>query len=72
MKHHYPILIEQDQDGIYVVECPLFKGCRSYGHSIEEAMINIREAIEVCLEEEETEERSTIFVGMRDLEIATS
>ena len=71
MKHHYPILIEQDQDGIYVVECPLFKGCRSYGHSIEEAMINIREAIEVCLEEEETEERSTIFVGMRDLEIAT-
>ncbi len=69
MKHHYPVLIEQDQEGIYLVECPLFKGCRSYGHTIEEAMVNIREAIEVCLEEH-PQENSTTFVGIRDLEIA--
>lgn len=35
MKKHYPIIIEQDKDGVYIVECPLFKGCRSYGHNID-------------------------------------
>ena len=30
MKKHFPIIIEQDKDGVYIVECPLFKGCRSY------------------------------------------
>lgn len=35
MKKHYPVIIEQDKDGVYIVECPLFKGCRSYGHNID-------------------------------------
>jgi len=69
MKKHYPIIIEQDKDGVYIVGCPLFKGCRSYGHNIEEAVENIKEAIEVCVEEEIIEEQSR-FVGVRDIELA--
>ena len=38
---HLPILIEQDEDNIYIVSCPVYKGCHSYGKTIEEAINNI-------------------------------
>jgi predicted RNase H-like HicB family nuclease len=71
MKKHFPIIIEQDKDGVYIVECPLFKGCRRYGHTIDEAVENIKEAIEVCAEEDYMENQPT-FVGIRDIELAIS
>ena len=70
MKRHFPIIIEQDKDGIFIVECPALRGCRSYGHTVEEAIENIREAIEVCLEDTESEVPGMKFVGIRDLEVA--
>ena len=47
MKNHYqlPILIEKDEDGFYVVECPVFSGCYTQGETMEEALKNIREVI---------------------------
>lgn len=67
-KLHLPLIIEQDEDGVYIVSCPLFKGCHSYGDTIEEAMKNIREVIDMCLEETKLEELNT-FVGYRELEV---
>lgn len=49
-KLHLPIIIEMDEDGVYIVSCPQLKGCRSCGETIEEAMENIKEAIALCLE----------------------
>jgi len=46
----YPVVIEKDEDGIYVVECPIIPGCISQGMSEEEAIENIKEAIKQCLE----------------------
>lgn len=66
-KIHLPILIEQDEDKMYIVSCPQFKGCHSYGKTIEEAMNNIQEVIEMCLEEENFENINS-FVGFRELE----
>ena len=57
-----------DEDGFYIVSCPLFKGCRSYGSTIDEAMNNIREAIELCLDDHPMEETNT-FIGFRELEL---
>jgi len=57
---HFPVLIEQDRDGVYLVECPVFQGCRSYGATIAEALENIKEAIAVCSDEETVEERPTL------------
>ena len=71
MKKHYAVIIEQDSDGIFLVECPLFKGCRSYGHSLEEALKNIQEAIAVCVDEEPPVLEQVTFVGVRDLEVVT-
>ena len=68
-KLHLPILIEQDEDGYYIVSCPVFKGCHSYGKTIDEAIENIKEVIEMCLEEEGIEGLN-VFIGFRELEVA--
>jgi predicted RNase H-like HicB family nuclease len=46
-----PLLMELGEDGLYVVECPLFEGCYSQGKTIDEALRNIREVIAMILEE---------------------
>lgn len=49
-----PLLVEKDEDGFYVVECPVFEGCYTQGKTLKEAISNIREVINLILEEEET------------------
>ena len=44
------ILIEQDEDGVFVAECPTLPGCISQGNSREEALANIQDAIKGYLE----------------------
>ncbi|GAA4464879.1 type II toxin-antitoxin system HicB family antitoxin [Nemorincola caseinilytica] len=67
-KYHFPILIEQDEDDIFIVSCPVFKGCHSYGKTIDEAMKNIQEVIEMCLEEEKPNSLNH-FIGFREIEM---
>ncbi len=64
MKKNFPVIIEQDEDGVFIVECPTLKSCRSYGYTIDEAMANIREAIEACLEENETPYKCRKIFGL--------
>ena len=44
------ITIFQDEDGVYVAECPAIPGCVSQGQTETEAEQNIHEAIKECLE----------------------
>ncbi len=46
----YRVIIEQDEDGIYVAEVPALPGCISQGKTRVETVINIKEAIAVYLE----------------------
>ena len=46
----YRILIKQDEDGVFVVECPSLPGCISQGNPREEALKNIQDAIKGYLE----------------------
>ncbi|MBD3388381.1 MAG: type II toxin-antitoxin system HicB family antitoxin [Candidatus Altiarchaeales archaeon] len=55
-KTQFPLVIEKDEDGFYVVECPVLEGCYSQGKTLDEAMKNIREVIEICLEESSTKD----------------
>ncbi len=48
----FTLIIEKDEDGLYVAEVPDLKGCYTQGKTIEEVMKNIREVIELCLEAE--------------------
>lgn len=58
-KHVYllPLVVEKDEDGFYVVECPLFSSCYTQGKTLDEAMKNIREVIALCLDEKENRQR---------------
>jgi predicted RNase H-like HicB family nuclease len=44
------VTLEHGDDGWIVVECPSLPGCLSQGRTIDEALANIREAIELSLE----------------------
>ena len=52
-----PIVMERDEDGYYVVECPLFSGCYTQGKTLDAALKNIREVIALCLQEQENQAR---------------
>ena len=45
-----PVVLLPGEDGWLVAECPVLPGCISQGRTREEALANIREAIELCLE----------------------
>ena len=47
---NYRILLTQDEDGIFVAECPSLPGCISQGKTRKEAIENIRDAIHGYLE----------------------
>ena len=46
----YRVLIEPDEDGVYVAEAPALPGCISQGRTRSEAIENIKEAIVAYLE----------------------
>lgn len=44
------ITIDRDEDGVWITECPALPGCVSQGQTKDEAVANIREAMQLCLE----------------------
>jgi predicted RNase H-like HicB family nuclease len=44
------VILEQGEDGYFVAHCPSFRSCWSQGKTREEALQNIREAVELYLE----------------------
>jgi predicted RNase H-like HicB family nuclease len=46
----YRVLIEQDEDGVFVADVPSLPGCVSQGGTRDEALSNVREAIALYLE----------------------
>jgi len=55
MKLH--VVIEQDEAGYYVAEVPALPGCFSQGKTYEEAVINVKEAVEGWLEVMESKQK---------------
>ena len=65
----FKVFLEPDAEyGGYFVICPSIPGCYSQGKTVSEALSNIREAIEVCLEDmesrgEQLPDPSEVLVG---------
>jgi predicted RNase H-like HicB family nuclease len=51
MAREFYVVIERDEDGMYIGEIPQIKACYSQGRTIDELMGNMREVLELCLEE---------------------
>jgi predicted RNase H-like HicB family nuclease len=60
-----------DEDGYFIFSCPLYKGCHTYGKTIDEALENLKEVVTMCVEEQPLE-NSNKFIGVRELEFKTS
>ena len=58
------VIIERDEDGMYVGEVPQLPACYSQGETIDQLMANMREVIALCLEEM-TDVSISEFVGVQ-------
>ena len=65
----FPVTIYQDEEGWYVVECPVIPGCMSQGKTEEEALQNIQEAIQICLEVRR-EQGMPLTIESREVEVS--
>ena len=63
------VTVDRDEDGMWVVECPAIPGCVSQGQTKEDALKNIKEAIELCLEVR-AERGLPLTVETRQVEVA--
>lgn len=57
---NFKVLLQEAEEGGFIVSCPALPGCHSQGESQEEALENIKEAISGCLESL-AEERTRLF-----------
>lgn len=65
----FTVLIEQDEDGIYVANVPEIEGCYTQGKTLQIVLERIKEAIEVCLEGDKGEINPMTFVGVQKVRI---
>jgi predicted RNase H-like HicB family nuclease len=63
------VTLERDESGMLVVECPAIPGCISQGRTEAEALENIREAIEGCLEAR-ADNGMPLTVDVREIEVS--
>ena len=47
----FPVVLVPQSEGGYFIQCPTLPGCYSQGETVEEALANIREAIELVVED---------------------
>jgi predicted RNase H-like HicB family nuclease len=65
----FTITVDRDEDGAWITECPSIPGCVSQGQTKEEAIANIQEAIQLCLEVR-AEKGLSLTIETRQLDIA--
>ena len=65
----FVITIDRDEDGVWITQCPAIPGCASQGQTKDEAIANIREAVQLCLEVR-AERGLPLTIETRQLQIA--
>ena len=73
-KRVFQVIVEQDEAGYYVAECPALKACYTQGRTYEEVMENIKDVIALCLTDlksrgKEIPDQPEI-IGVRRLEVS--
>lgn len=63
------VTLDRDETGMIVVECPSIPGCISQGKTEAEALANIREAIQACMEARAAS-GMPLTVATREVEVA--
>ncbi len=66
----FDVVIERDEDGFYVASVPQLQGCHTQAKSLDELMVRVREAVELCLEVEGAPAQKLEFIGIQRITIA--
>lgn len=67
MKTEFSVVIERDADGYFVASVPGLRGCHTQAKSLDALMERVREAIELCLEEQQPEMNE--FIGVQRIAV---
>ena len=67
-KYEFPVIIEQDEDGVYIATVPSLRGCHTQAKTLPTLLKRIKEAILLCLEVEKDVPRLK-FVGLQEVEV---
>ncbi len=69
MSSHYQVIIEQDEDGVYVGTVAGLPSCYSDGKTIQELLKNMQEVIPLCERQLKKSQKNphNQFIGVRDL-----
>lgn len=70
MQRQFDVVIERDEEGLYVASVPQLPGCHTQAASLDQVMERIREAIALCLDVEGAPEQNLEFVGIQRVTIA--
>jgi predicted RNase H-like HicB family nuclease len=70
MKREMSVIVERDREGLYVASVPELAGCHTQARSLDELMVRIREAAELCLDVQGREIEDLEFVGVQRLILA--
>jgi len=73
-KHVFQIIIEQDEAGYYVAECPALRACYTQAKTYEAVIENIKSVIALCLEDLKAKKRSipkqAEIIGVQRVEVS--
>lgn len=72
---NYRVIIEQDEDGVFVASAPALQGCYTEGDTFEEAVENIKDVIKLHIEARKekdilSDDSRTEFVGIKNISIS--
>ena len=70
MTRQFDVIVEKDAEGYFVASVPALPGCHSQAKSLDELMLRIREAIELCLEVNGELPEPLDFVGVQRVSVA--
>ena len=66
---NFKVVLQEAEEGGYIVSCPALPGCHSQGDSMDEALENIKEAISGCLESLAEERTRLLGASERIVEV---
>jgi predicted RNase H-like HicB family nuclease len=69
MTREFDVIVEQDAAGYYVASVPALRGCHTQARSLDELILRIQEAIQLCLEVEGEAGGDLAFVGVQRVRV---
>ncbi|MBF0458634.1 MAG: type II toxin-antitoxin system HicB family antitoxin [Nitrospirae bacterium] len=69
MDKEFTVIIEQDEDGLFIADVPALKGCHTQAKSLDTLMERIKEAIQLCLEVYDEKQAITHLVGIQKVRV---